>query len=259
MKNAKILTDIELRAHWYRTREKRYTVAPGTYVTPAARDFIREHQIELCCFATPVSSATGTMTVTQIPVKNGKAEFIDYATGQPLSEKTEDMTHIRGNLLVSKRHPRIAFRGKLDSLMAKMMSVQITALETGAERACQDLDELLAYVQAMLGAEVKDEPLAPIKLLGMDSAEIRRCSHRVKEYIGIDHPIPSYRMGKLCVALNELRTQVRETELCAVNAFAHEGQQAHSDIIEGLNRLSSCVYILFCRAAAGQYSNHSER
>jgi len=258
MRNAKILTDIELRAHWYRTREKRYTVAPGTYVTPAARDFIREHQIELCCFAAPVPS-TGTMTVTPIPVRNGKAEFVDYATGQPLAEKTEEMTHIRGNLLVSKRHPRIAFRGKLDSLMAKVMSVQVIASEMGAAKACEELDELLAYLQAMLGAEVKDEALAPIRLLGMDSREIRRCSHHVKETIGIDHPIPSYRMGRLCVALNELRTQVRETELSAVNAFAAEGPQAHSDIIEGLNRLSSCVYILFCRAAAGQYGNHSKR
>ena len=247
MKKAKILTDIELRAHWYRTQETRYTVEPGTYVTPAARDFIREHQIQLCCFATP---ASGSMTVTPIPVKNGKAEFVDYATGQPLYEKTEEMTHIRGNLLVSKRHPRIAFRGQLDSLMARVMSVQIIAEETGDTGTLEGLDELLAYLQAMLAAEVKDEPLAPMRLLGMDSREIRRCSHHVKETIGIDHPIPSYRMGRLCVALNELRTQVRETELCAVHAFAQEGPKAHSDIIEGLNRLSSCVYILFCRAAA---------
>ena len=42
MKNP-ILTDVELRAHWYRTQETSYTVAPGTYITPAAQDFIREH------------------------------------------------------------------------------------------------------------------------------------------------------------------------------------------------------------------------
>ena len=117
------------------------------------RDFIREHQIQLCCFATP---ASGSMTVTPIPVKNGKAEFVDYATGQPLYEKTEEMTHIRGNLLVSKRHPRIAFRGKLDSLMARVMSVQIIAEETGDTGTLEGLDELLAYLQAMLAAEVKD-------------------------------------------------------------------------------------------------------
>ena len=251
MKKAKILTDIELRAHWYRTQEKCYTVEQGAYVTPAARDFIKEHQIQLH-FAAPASGGK-TMTVTPIPVQSGKAKYVDYATGEPLTEKPENMTHIRGNLLVSKQHPRIAFRGKLDSLMAKVMNVQLTAQEMGAPKVAEELDELLAYLRAMLAAEVKDESLQPIRLLGMDSEEIRKCSHYVKEHIGIDHPIPSYRMGRLCVMLNDLRTQVRETELCAVNAFAPEGADAHQDIIEGLNRLSSCVYILFCRAAAGHY------
>jgi len=249
MKNP-ILTDVELRAHWYRTQEKRYTIAPGTYVTPAAQDFIREHQIQLH-FAAPVSS--GSMTVTPIPTRSGHAKYVDYATGKALDSKPENMTHLRGNLLVSKQHPRIAFRGKLDSLMAKVICVQLTAAEAGREKLAEDLDELLGYLRAILAAEVKDEPLRPIRLLGMESEAIRQCSHHVKEHIGIDHPIPSYRMGRLCVSLNELRTQVRETELCAVNAFSQGNPDERLDIIEGLNRLSSCVYILFCRAAAGYY------
>lgn len=249
MKNAPILTDVELRSHWYRTQNTCYTVAPGTYITPAALDFIREHQIQLH-YAAP---SANTMTVTSIPVQNGKARYVNYATGAALDAKPENMTHLRGNLLVSKQHPRIAFRGRLDSLMAKVICVQLTAAENGKEKLAQDLEELLGYLRAMLAAEVKDEPLKPIRLLGMDSGEIRRCSHHVKECIGIDHPIPSYRMGRLCAALNELRTQVRETELCAMNAFAQEAPDARLDIIEGLNRLSSCVYILFCRTAAGYY------
>ena len=88
MKNGKILTDIELRAHWYRTQEKCYTVAPGTYVTPAAQDFIREHQIQLH-FAAPVSKKT--MSVTPIPVQNGKARFVDYSTGAALDGKPEEV------------------------------------------------------------------------------------------------------------------------------------------------------------------------
>ena len=249
MKNAKILTDVELRAHWYRTRETSYTVAPGTRITPAAQDFIREHQIQLH-FAAP---AAGSMTVTPIPVQNGQAKFVDYATGWPLDQKPENMTHLRGNLLVSKQHPRIAFRGRLDSLMAKVITAQLAAAEAGKEQLTDDLEELLAYLRAMLAAEVKDEPLKEIRLLGMDSAGIRKCSHNVKESIGILHPIPSWKMGKLCVVLNELRTQVRETELSAVQAFPFDGPEARLDIIEGLNRLSSCVYILFCRVAAGYY------
>ena len=163
------------------------------------------------------------------------------------------MTHLRGNLLVSKQHPRIAFRGRLDSLMAKVITAQLTAAEAGKEQLTDDLEELLAYLRSMLAAEVKDEPLKEIKLLGMDSQGIRKCSHNVKESIGILHPIPSWKMGKLCVVLNELRTQVRETELSAVQAFPPDGPEARIDIIEGLNRLSSCVYILFCRVAAGYY------
>lgn len=250
MKKATILTDIELRAHWYRTRETSYTVAPGTCITPAALDFIREHQIQLH-FAAP-SSSGGSMTVTPIPVSGGRARFVDYATGKPLDAKPENMTHLRGNLLVSKLHPRIALRGKFDSLMASIISVQLTAAESGKEKLAEDLEELLSYLRFMLAAEVKDEPLKPMRLLGMNSEEIRHCSHHVKEHFGINHPIPSYRMGKICVALNALRTQVRETELCAVNAFSKNPDE-HLDIVEGLNRLSSCVYILFCRVAAGHY------
>ena len=249
MKKA-ILTDIELRAHWYRTQEKRYTVTPGTYVTPAAQDFIREHQIQLH-FATP--SSQKTMSVTPIPVQNGKARFVDYHTGAALDYKPEYMTHLRGNLLVSKKHPRIAFRGRLDSLMARIISIQVLAAEEGKPQLSEELEELLGYLRLILAAEVKDDALQPMNLLGMDSAGIRRASHHVKESIGIDHPIPSWKMGKLCASLNELRTQVRETELYAVNAFEYDTPDARNDIIEGLNRLSSCVYILFCRAAAGYY------
>ena len=248
MKNP-ILTDVELRAHWYRTQDKHYTIAPGTYITPAAQDFIREHQIELHSAA----PAAKTMTVSPIPVQNGRARFVDYATGKPLDHKPENMTHLRGNLLVSKQHPRIAFRGQLDCLMARVISVQLSAAEAGKDSLCADLDELLNYLRSMLAAEVKDEILQPIKLLGLDSEEIRQHSHHVRQHIGIDHPIPSWKMGRLCVMLNELRTQVRQTELCAVSAFPEDGLDARGDIIEGLNRLSSCVYILFCRMAAGYY------
>ena len=250
MKNGKILTDIELRAHWYRTQNKCYTVAQGTYITPAAQDFIREHQIQLHV-AAPASQKT--MSVTPIPVQNGKARFVDYATGAALDFKPEHMTHLRGNLLVSKQHPRIAFRGKLDTLMARIITTQTLAVEEGKEKLAEELEELLGCLRLILAAEVKDESLKPLNLLGMDSAQIRRVSHHVKEHIGIDHPIPTYKMGKLCAYLNELRTQVRETELYAVNAFESDTPDARNDIIEGLNRLSSCVYILFCRLAAGYY------
>ena len=67
-------------------------------------------------------------------------------------------------------------------------------------------------------------------------------------------------MGGLCLALNFLRTQVRETELAAANAFcgsprpsatplASEGglEVERPDLLEALNRMSSAVYLLFLR------------
>lgn len=244
----KLLTDVELRARWSRERTDCLRVEEGTILTPAARDFLREQGVTLT-FA-PKGAAPAAMTTTAIPTRNGGAVYVDAATGESLDHKPEDMTHLRGNLLVPKTHPRIEFRGRLDSLMAQLLEVQLTAQEEGRPQAAEELEELLAYVRKILGAEVKDEPLEEIALLGMDSARLRWASHHVKETLGIDHPVPNYRMGRLCVALNRLRTQVREVELSAVRAFP-AGERG--DIVEGLNRLSSCVYILFCRNLSGWY------
>ena len=124
----------------------------------------------------------------------------------------------------------------------------------------EDLEELLDYTRRILAAEVKEEALEELRLLGMDSAGIRYASHRVKESVGIDHPVPDHRMGRTCVLLNLLRTRVRECELSAVRAFQQEdGSCGRKDIVEGLNRLSSCVYILFCRQAAVHYGQEKKR
>ena len=249
-----ILTDTELRAHW--KGEAIWCVEQETILTPAARDFLREHHVELCCEAP--SKPFGKMTVEQISSVEGTGKYRDALTGDPLAEKGEHMTHLRANLLVPKTHPRIVFRGKLDCLMAQLMGVQLVAAEEGKEALAEDLEELLTQLRCILAAEVKEQPLESVRLLGMDSDEIRRVSHHVREHIGIDHPIPSYKMGRTCTALNRLRTQVRETELVAASAFAQEdGGCSRTDILQALNRLSSCVYILFCRNLAGWYKGRA--
>ncbi len=242
----RVLSDTELRARWH-AGETECRVAPGTVVTPAARDFLREHGMALREDEAPHER----MTVTPLPVRGGRVYFQDAATGRELSVKGEGMTHLRGNLLVPKTDPRIALRGKLDSLSARFLRVQLAAAEAGRERLCSDLGELLDYARTILGCEVKDEPLPEPRLLGLDSAGIRRASHHVRETFGIDHPVPDHRMGLVCILLNELRTEVRETELAAARAFMDaDGTGERMDVIEGLNRLSSCVYILFCREVA---------
>jgi len=252
----RLLTDIELRAHWSRDRSKCYYAGDDVILTPAAMDFIREHGITLC----RTEQTDGkTMPRTPISTRNGKPVYVDAETGRELDSKGEGMTHLRGNLLVSKVHPQIELRGRLDSLEAEIMEVQILAEEQDQPRIVSDLEELLLFTRMILAAEVKDTPLGSVSMLGMDSAQIRRDSQQVKEAFGIDHPVPNHRMGKLCVALNRLRTQVRETELCAARAFYRNGSYTRSDLIEGLNRMSSCVYIILCRKLSGYYDRENHR
>ena len=92
-----------------------------------------------------------------------------------------------------------------------------------------------------MGAEVKEEPLPEIRLLGMSGGQLRDASHHVEETLGIPHPVPHYKMGRMCV------------ELAAVRAFRTGGVLRRRDIIEGLNRMSSGVYVIFCRKISGYY------
>ena len=321
-----ILTDIALRAHWFRSHEKEYRVSKDTMLTPAARDFIREHGITLIYedsasegqMEDEVSSAPEALkAVNQLPdaatvekiakaaaVANGqiqdavasaaaevvscrqnlpkkaaesadehykampmtavpqgadhKPQYVNGETGEVLSVKPENMTHLHGNVLVPKTHPQIAFRGMLDSLEAKIMSLQVAASENGLHRLTDALDEVLAYVRQILSAEVLDKELGEIHLLGLDSAGLRYESHHIKEIYGIPHPMPEYRMGRICIGLNELRTFVRETELAAARAFQSGDTCTRPDIVEAMNRLSSVIYILFCRQLTGRWPGQLE-
>ena len=54
-----------------------------------------------------------------------KPKYVDYETGAYYMEKPEHMTQLFGNVLVAKDHPRIHFRGKLDSLQALVVLDQV--------------------------------------------------------------------------------------------------------------------------------------
>jgi len=240
-----LLTDTDLRAAWAKGERSICTVAEGTILTPTARDFIREHRMELRFETVTYHS----MPMAAVPKKDGKAVYVEGKTGREMNEKPENMTHLHGNVLVEKTHPRIAFRGKLDSLAADILCVQVTAHEAGQQKLTEELEELRGAVLTLLSDEVLEKDAEPLCLFGMDSETIRYTSHHVKETIGVEHLMPQWQMGRLPVELNRLRTRIRETELCAAMAF----DGGHTDIIEALNRLSSAAYILYCRTLAGYY------
>ena len=124
-------------------------------LTPSARDWLKEHGIE-------------------VVYPQGK-EGAPYRTvdGVPLTVKPEHMTHLKGNILVDKDHPRIAFRGCIDSLEAEILLAQQTCAGAGYPTLAQELEEVLAFVRRFIRFDVLDEPVGEIELCGYGPAELR--------------------------------------------------------------------------------------
>ena len=179
--------------------------------------------------------------------------YIDAATGEILTKKPEHMTQLWGNRLVEKTHPRIVFRGELDSLIADALAVQLTACERGERAAAADVGQVIDCLWKIMAAEVRETPLAEEPLLGMEPEALHRTSQDVKTAFGMEHPTPDCSMGRLCVELNRLRTRVREAEIAAIRALPER-----TDILRAMNRLSSAVYVIFCRQLSGWYETMKE-
>ena len=217
-----VITEATLRTACAGRSSKKVVIEPKAYITQTARDYIREKGLE---------------------VVYGNADEIQSDVSHEDGPKPEHMTHLHAGELVSKSHSRIELRGKLDSLQARIIEVQLIACKNGKSKLAEELEELLVCVRQILACEVKQVPFGCIRLFGLEESELREMSHNPQNYFGIEHILPSYQMGETMAALNSLRTNIREVELCAVRAF--QGQEV--DLIRVLNRLSSGVYIIMCR------------
>ncbi|MCL2381843.1 MAG: hypothetical protein FWC64_09685 [Treponema sp.] len=164
-------------------------------------------------------------------------------------KKAEHMTSLCGNRMVSKTHGRIAFRGVIDTLEAEVIEAQVVAMRENEAGVCLRLGEVLEYLRRLMSAEVREAPLDPPFLFGMDSEEVHRQSHNpAGSFAGLQ--LPAYTQGPLAARLNTLRAKTREAELAAVRIFGPGTDTAEAaereDIILGLNRLSSALWWLFC-------------
>ncbi|MCI8763330.1 MAG: hypothetical protein HFG58_01885 [Lachnospiraceae bacterium] len=239
----KVLTEADLRTAKLSGKEKEYHVSEGTFVTGPAKEYLRDRGIRLIWDKSPYQTMSCQKIVQQSP-----APYVDAYTGKTYQKKPEEMTHLQGNLLVEKIDPRIELRGGLDFLQARVVLLQAKYRKN--DRLREELDEVLRFIRAILGAEVKGDSCGELVLFGLRQEELKEMSHHVREYFGIDHPVPDSSMGEMALELNLLRTQVREVELAAARAFA-EGDKLL--VIQNLNRLSSGIYVLFCRCLTGYY------
>lgn len=267
-----LLTESEIRRRLNKEdlkTSKEIYVSKKDIVTPSAKSLLNEKKIALRYIEEmqdKVVSAENTVKDTakeevETPKdtsneSNKKTKDYKYTTifGAKLEEKPEHMTHLTGNLLVFKDHQRIVFRGKIDSLESKILETQILCQKNEMPKLVADLQEILDFVRNILRCEVIGERLEGFKLQGLDEAQLREHSHHPSKYFGINHFLPDYTMGEVVIALNNLRSLTRETELAAYKAFKGEyGDVEREDLIRALNRLSSLFWIMMFKVRTDAY------
>ena len=200
----------------------------GDQLTSAARDYLQKERIAI------------------LPAEQAKKERWQRLDGSFVEEKPEHLTHLNGQFLVPKDHPRICFRGKLDTLEAELILCQLQEPELATR-----LGEILALSRQVMACDVLEKPLQWDKLCGLTEEEQRRRSHFPQEYYGQPHFMPGGEDGMTIARLNALRTAVREAELAAVTAFQdREGLPTRPDILRAMNRMSSMLYILMIEQKA---------
>lgn len=205
-----------------------YYLGKGDQLTSTARDFLRRERIEI------------------LPGSQVRPERYRLLSGGYAEEKPEHMTHLNGEVLVPKTHPRIRFRGKMDTLEAELILCQLVP---GAPEGA--LGEILDLSRKILRCDVLEEPLRQDTLCGLTQAEQRERSHMPQDYYGQPHFMPQASDGSVIAGLNRARCFAREAELAAVEAFSdREGNLLREDIPKALNRMSSMLYLLMIQEKA---------
>lgn len=211
-----------------------------TIVTPSARTFLLEKNI--------------TIQTKETDLQEKQAEGYQTLFGAKLSEKPEFMTHLRGNTLVFKDHPRIAFRGAIDSLESEIILAQLLSQKENLNQLTEDLEEIIKFIRKLLRCEVSGEVFGEFYLQSLSAADLREHSHHPSKYYGMKHFLPTYKQGEIVAVLNKLRTKTREAEVTAYKAFKDEyGQVFREDIIQALNRLSSLFWIMMFKYLTNKY------
>ncbi len=201
-----------------------FYLGKGDQLTSDARDYLTHERIAI------------------LPASEAKPDRYRLLGGGYMEEKPEHMTHLNGEFLVMKTHPRIAFRGAVDTLEAELLLCCSAA--TGAIRS--QLEEALTYTRALLRHEVLGEPVKEMLLGGLDEAALRKRSHFPQEFYGQPHFMPEANDGALLLQVNRARCAARAAELTAVAAF----YDSREDLLRAFNRLSSFLYLIMIQLKA---------
>lgn len=203
-----------------------FYLGKGDQLTSEARDYLRRERIEI------------------LPASEAKPDRYRILSGGFTEEKPEHMTHLCSDVLVPKTHPRIVFRGAMDTLEAELLWC---AHSLPPQR--KELEEILALARLIIRCDVLDTPVPEQPLCGLTLEQLRAHSHRPQEFYGQPHFMPEAADGETVLLLNRARSTAREAELKAAVAFQDEnGLPTREDILKSLNRMSSMIYILMIKA-----------
>ncbi len=214
-----------------RAGKRVFFLGAGDHLTPSARDFLRREHIAL------------------LPADQAKPEEYRLENGSVFREKPEHYTHLRGNTLVPKTHPVIAFRGAMDTLEAELLLAQ----QALGPELREQVGQVLSLARSILRWEVMEEPVEDLLLCGLTLQQQREHSHRPQDFYGQPHFMPEHTDGPEILQLNRARCAARAAELAAVRAFTDEaGNPTREDLLRALNRMSSMLYILMIRKKAAR-------
>ena len=224
--------ETEVRANIRNRDGKRvFFLGKGDQLTASARDYLNRERIQI------------------LPAEQAKPERFRLLSGGTTEEKPEHMTHLNGDVLVPKTHPRIRFRGAVDTLEAELLLCQHYVDQPWKK----PVEEILQYTRKLIRWDVLEESVPDRNLCGLTEAEQRQRSHRPQEFYGQPHFMPAVSDGATVLWLNRARCAARQAELAAVEAFSdREGNPTRVDMIRAMNRLSSMIYILMIQAKAGK-------
>ena len=222
-----LYTEQQVKANVRNRDGKRvFYLGKGDQLTPGARDWLSRERIGI------------------LPAEEARPERFQLLSGGFAEEKPEHMTHLNGDMLVHKTHPRIAFRGAMDTLEAELMLCQLALTEPVRKQ----LGEVLDYTRYLLRCEVLEEKITRDTLCGLSQEQLRSHSHRPQDFYGQPHFMPEATDGEAILRLNRCRCAAREAELKAVAAFSdREGNPTRIDLLQAMNRLSSMIYILMIK------------
>ncbi len=231
-------------------------------LSPSAQDFLKAWNMEVIIEGAPEAVPQGGEAAPK-PEWDKPGEFPVVLSGElprcttcgmPVKPKPEHMTQLDSRHFAPKTHPRIRFRGKMDTLHGLFLLVVAQARKAEQPKLADLLATLAAYCREISSAEYNQRAVAPLQLDGKSDDELRKITHTPKESLGIDHLVPGPQDSELLLWLNYVRTQVREAEIAALEAFTpyEGGQPQEPELARAVNRLSNAVYYLELALTAGK-------